>query len=394
MPDSIREVLQSIAGGEGPSRDLAAGAYRRARSMSRRRLAAVAVAVIAGLAMAGGATAVIVDRGRVEEPPPAVDPTAYVTPSAPDPSEALATDPVPDEDEDADVGTGGCEAAWSGWGSSNSMRHLDELPDGLVFEVHSEGTAAGPAFVRFDGEVPSTVMADGEFAVAPDGNRFTIGSAEDCAGSVATLGGETFEGLPVFTEQCRPSWSPDSDRVVLNLAGAETTGVYLLDVATGKATFEVPDDVGCSPRWSADGKFLVSADGSFAVRPDGSERVELRGAGSWVSDESFTGVSSISADLSRACLQYDDAPTAGPDFVQADRCDRYVDTATGDQLEPPVSKPNPQVVFLADGGAIWCHAMYDQIELTLVDAGGQVVDTRTLPGQSSGGTFLRGYYVS
>ncbi|MDA1360006.1 hypothetical protein O1R50_10245 [Glycomyces luteolus] len=383
MPDSIREVLQGIAGDDGPSRDLAAGAYRRARSIGRRRFAAVAVAVVAGLAMAGGATAAIVDRDGVEEPPPAIDPTdAATTPQevTPTGTEGHETCGVPD--------------GWTGWGPSDSMGDLDALPDGLVFEVRQDGASADPALVRFEGEEPSPVMGEGgEYYLAPDGSRFAVGGASECAGTLATLTGDKIDGVPVFTVQCFPSWSPDSDRVVLNMADAESTGTYLLDVATGAASSEVPEEVGCSPRWSADGEYLVSADGSVAMRPDGSGRVELEGAAAWNADEEFTGLSSVSADLSRACLQYDDAETAQPGHTQANRCDRFVDTATGDELELPVEADNPNVVFLANGWMIVCDDQYGQIVLSLVDTEGNVADTRTLPGQSSGGTILRGYYV-
>ncbi|MDN3239359.1 hypothetical protein [Glycomyces tritici] len=388
MPDSIREVLHGIAGDEGPSRDLAAGAYRRARTITRRRLAAVAITVVAGLAMAGGATASIIDRDRVETPP-VDDPTREAT--------GAPTDPETTPEEVAPTGeeTSGCEVPedWSGWGASESMGDLDTLPDGLVFEVRSDGMEAEPVFVRFEGEEPLQVLQDGEYAVAPDGNRFAVGSADECTGTLATLTGEKLDELPIFTVQCAPSWSPDSDRVVLNMADAASTGGYLLDVSTGEASFAVPDEVGCSPRWSADGEYLVNSRGEVAMRPDGSGRVELAGAAVWQEDAEFTGLSSISADLSRACLQYDDAETAEAGHTQASRCDRYVDTATGEELDLPVAAQNPNVVFLADGSMIVCDDQYGQIVLTLVDGDGNVADTRTLPGQSSGGTILRGYYT-
>lgn len=387
MPDSIREVLQGIADDEPePSRDLAAGAYRRARSIGRRRFATVAVAALTGLAMASAAAA-IVDRDRLDEQPPVDDPTVTDPATVPDDDEVTPTGEESENDE-----TCGVPDDWTGWGPSDSMGDMSSLPDAFVFEVRSDGASSDPTIVRFEGDEPSTVLQDGEYFVAPDGSRFAVGSADECTGTLASLIGDKIDGLPVFTAQCAPSWSPDSDRVVLNLADAESTGAYLLDVATGETSFEVPEEVGCSPRWSADGEYLASSDGAVAMRPDGSGRVELAGADSWNSESGFTGLSSISADLSRACLQFDDE-TAASGHVDANRCDRYVDTATGEELELPVDAEAPNVVFLADGSMIVCDDQYGQIVLTLVGADGETLDSKTLPGQSSGGTFLRGYFV-
>jgi hypothetical protein len=386
MPDSIREVLQGIAGDEGPSRDLAAGAYRRARTITRRRLAAVAITVVAGLAMAGGATASIIDRDRVETPP-LDDATRDATGAPTDP----ATTPGEVETTGDPASDCGVPEDWSGWGPSDSMTDLDALPDGLVFEVRSDGAEAEPVFVRFEGEEPVQVLQDGEYAVAPDGHRFAVGGADGCTGTLATLAGEKLDGLEIWAMYCKPSWSPDSDRVVLNRADPENTG-YLLDVATG-AVSAVPAEVGCSPRWTADGEFLVSVDGTVAMRPDGSGRVELAGSDAWLTEAGFAGLSSVAADLSRACLHFDDSEAGTSGHVEPTRCDRYVDTATGEELELPVDAENPNVVFLADGSSIWCDDRYGQIVLTLVDGDGGVADTRTLPGQSSGGTILRGYYT-
>ncbi|MFG3341549.1 hypothetical protein [Glycomyces sp. NPDC048151] len=389
MPDSIREVLQGIAEVEPPSRDLAAGAYRRARSIARRRVATIAFAVVAGLAMAGGTTAAIVDRDRAEELPPAVDPTVGAT----DPTTVPDDDPTAEDEATPTGAEAPCGLEWSGWAPSGSMTDLGTLPDGLVFEVRQDGASAEPTFVRFEGGEPQTVLQnDGEYFMAPDGSRFLVGSPDGCTGTVATLTGDKVDGVGVFTAQCKPSWSPDSDRVVLNEADASSTGGYLLDLSTGEAA-AVPEEVGCSPRWSGDGEFLVSSDGSVAMRPDGGDRVELAGAEVWNADEEFTGVSSVSADLSRACLQYDDAETAQAGHTQAHRCDRYVDTATGEVLDLPVEAQNPNVVFLADGSMIVCDDQYGQIVVTLADSDGKTMNAVQLPGQSSGGTILRGYYT-
>lgn len=388
MPDSIREVLQGIAGDEGPSRDLAAGAYRRARTIGRRRFSAVAVAVVAALAMAGGATASIIDRDRVE--PPVGDPTTGTT---------APTDPATTPQEATPTGAetdGECSGldGWSGWGPSASMGDLDQLPDALVFLVRQDDLDGLETLVRFDGQTPSNAI-DGEpgpgYAMAPDGDRFISSNGGTCDGTLETAGGERIDEVEVWTMYCKPSWSPDSDRVVLNRADPESTA-YLLDVATG-AVSDVPAAVGCSATWSPDGEFLVSADGAVAMRPDGSGRVELAGADAWTEAAGFVGVASISADLTRACLHFDDSEAAASGHVDAERCDRYVDTATGDELALPVEAQHPNVVFLADGSMIVCDDQYGQIVLTMVDAEGTVMDTRTLEGQGSGGTFLRGYYT-
>lgn len=386
MPDSIRELLQGIADDEpGPSRDLAAGAYKRARNIGRRRFATVAVSAVASLAMASAATAAIVNGNRTDETPPADDPTVTESPTDP---ETTA------EETDENASAVGCGAAddWSGWGASDSMADLDSLPETLVFEVRQDGASSNPALVQFDGTEPMTLIADGVYQLAPDGSRFTVGGPDACAGTIATFTGEKLDGLGIYTQFCKPSWSPDSDRVVLNDADPEKHAAYLLDVANGDVT-EVPEEVGCSPKWSADGEFLVSADGGVAMRPDGSGRVDLAGAASWTEDPEFTGVSSISADLSRACLQFDQDEGSDSGHVDTNRCDRYVDTETGDELDMPADAQNPNIVFLADGSMIVCDDQYGQIVLTLVDADGTVSDSRTLPGQSSGGTFLRGYFT-
>lgn len=390
MPDSIREVLQGIAGDEGPSRDLAAGAYRRARTITRRRLAAVAITVVAALAMAGGATAAIIDRDRVETPPVG-DPTGDATEAPTDP-ETTPSEVTPTGSEADDQCTG--LEGWSGWGPSDSMAALDALPERLVFLVRQDGHEAMETLVRFDGTTPSNAI-DAEpgpaFRMAPDGERFTTSNGGTCDGTLETVGGERVTELEVWTMYCEPSWSPDSNRVLLNRADPENTA-YLLDVATG-AVSEVAAEVGCSAKWSPDGQFLISADGRAAMRPDGSDRVELAGAAAWTGEPGFIGVSSVSADLSRACLHFEDSESAASSHLDATRCDRYVDTSTGEELEPPVDAENPNVVFLADGSSIWCDDRYGEIVLTLVDGGGNVLDSRTLPGQSSGGTLLRGYYT-
>jgi len=386
MPDSIRELLQGIAGDEpGPSQDLAAGAFKRARDITRRRYAAGAIGVVIALALAGMGTASLLNPD--EGPGPADDPTT----AAESPTDEDETDDQTDFSSEGCAGLGD----WTGWGSSNSAAELTELPTDLYFAVQQDGAESFPAIYRYEGDAAESLLDDPDdsYFMAPDGNRFAIGSPSGDCSSLATMTGDKVDDVGVYTMYCKPSWSPDSDRVVLNAADPELHAAYLVDFTTGELT-DVPEEVGCSPRWSADGEYLVSADGTVAMRPDGTGRTELAGAAAWTEDEEFTGLASVSADLSRACLQFDDAETAQSGHATANRCDRYVDTETGDELDLPVEVQNPQVVFLADGSMIVVDDQYGTIVVSLVGADGSVLDERELPAQGSGGSFLRGYFTA
>ncbi|MCC3764268.1 hypothetical protein K3N28_14480 [Glycomyces sp. TRM65418] len=395
MPDSIRELLQGIAGDESaPSGDLAAGAYRRARRIGRRRFMAAAIGATIGLTFASVTTAALVDPNGVEEAPPATGTTAVELPTGATTAEDVETAPTEEHSE----GEGCAPAAWNGWGSSNSMADMDALPKTLYFEVTgffevTEETDGPPVIIRSYGDESVAVLQGGPaYVLAPDGDRYAVPNEGVCAGALGTLSGEGTEVLGFSPQPCEPSWSPDSDRIVLNLPDEETDGAYLLDVATGE-TSGVPAEVDCSPRWSADGEYLVSSDGGVAMRPDGSGRVELEGAGAWTGEEGFVGLSSISADLSRACLEFADDTAAGRAPGPAVRCDRYVDTATGAELAFPVDVEKPQIVFLPEGSMIVCDDRHDAIALTLVDPVGVIRAERTLPRYGSGGTVLRGYFT-
>ncbi|WP_051704625.1 hypothetical protein [Glycomyces sp. NRRL B-16210] len=395
MPDSIRELLQGIAGDEpGPSADLAAGAFKRARTIGRRRMAAAVVGAVTALALASVGAAALIDPDAAPEPAPAVtsatdaSPTDVSSPS--EPVETTAESSAPETDS-TDHGCGSLDG-WDGWGASEASAPLQSLPEVLYFEVRDDGMDS-PSIVRFDDDGHEYVLDGNDgYALAPNGDRYATSAGGECAMFLATLGGTGAEvpELGTFGPRCEPYWSPDSNRVVLNApADDEGEGGFLLDVTTGES-FALPAEVGCSPRWSADGEYLVSADLSVAMRPDGSGRVALGGV--WTDAEDFTGLSAISADLGRACLQMDESPVP-PDPADANRCDLYVDLRTGVELELPVATQSAQVVFLEDGSMIVTDDQYGTVVVSLVGEDGTVLDERTLPGLSSGGTYLRGYHT-
>jgi hypothetical protein len=404
MPDSIRELLQGIAGDEPvPSGDLAAGAYRRARRIGRRRLAAAAVAAVTGLMLASATTAALVNANGVEEAPPAA-PTAFEEPTASEEStgHTAAPDEYESTPEASDVVAETCAGPvdWTGWGPSNSNADLDELPEALFFEVHDED-AMEQEIVRWDREVLTSTYSGGEYRLAPDGERYVLIGDGECDDTLGMLEGDSIEGLGLPTDECSPSWSPYSDQVVLNAPDAESAGGYLLDVATGESR-SLPAAVGCSPRWSADGSHLFSDDGGVGMALDGGQLFTLEGAEQWLAEPGFRGLSSISADLTRACLEF--GATADADEGEssaeltswdfgADRCDRYVDTATGAELELPVDSAITQVVFLPDGSKIVCGHHDDWVKVSLVDADETVQDVRSLPRVGSTEMMLRGYFT-
>lgn len=383
MPDSIRELLQGIAVGEaGPSQDLAAGARRRARRIGRRRFAAGAVAAVCGLVLAGVATVAAVGGGVAA--PPAGDPAA---------SQGVEDT----EAEKAPEGSCGMPDRWLGWDAPEAVSTtLEALPNVLYFEVYEEEESLS-SIHRFEGGKHTTVLDPAyDYTLAPNGERYTVVNGQECGGTVVSFAEADVLELAI-DEECPPSWSPDSNRVVLS--APEAGSGHLLDVSTGEIT-ELPGKFSCSPRWTPDGKYLVSGDGAYAARPDGSGEIVFESAEWWTGDLPFTGLSSISADLTRACFQYDDtdADTALPSRVEANRCDRYVDLTTGEELELPVETERAQVVFLADGSMIVVDdrsgtaEQADTILVSLFDPEGNTLGERSLEGFGpAAGVFLRGY---
>ncbi|MCD0444931.1 hypothetical protein LO763_15035 [Glycomyces sp. A-F 0318] len=391
MPDSIRALLQGIAEGEaGPSQDLAAGARRRARRIGQRRFAAGAIAAVCGLALAGLATAEMF--GGVEAAPPAGDPAASQgTPVA----ERTETEDAQEESCGSSDGWTG----WTGWDAPDAAPSLGALPEVLYFEVYrQEEEQLLSSIHRFEDEAHTTVLPPApDYALAPNGERYTVAYGEACDGALVSFNEAGTLELGIGGKDCPPSWSPDSNRVALNMPDGEGGDGYLLDVSTGEMS-ELSGKFSCSPRWTPDGEYLVSGDGVYAARPDGSGEVVLDGAASWTGDPGFTGLSSISADLTRACFHFELGDTAQSGRVEADRCDRYVDLTTGEELELPVETERAQVVFLADGSMIVVDHRYNAAEhahtilVSLFDPKGDVVEERSLESpDGSEGTFLRGY---
>lgn len=387
MPDSIRDLLQGIAGGEpAPSTDLAAGAYRRARRIARRRFAAAAIAAVTGLALASVTTAALVNADDFRDTPPAVEhpPSADTTPA---PTETTT---------EGEQSGGACNApvAWDGWGDSASIRPLERLPETLYFELRPEDGSVSPQIVRLVGEETSSPVIEDAYGhyLAPDGERYAVAN-DGCDGSLANVEeGVAIDGLGIFATYCEPVWSPDSNLVVLNRPDPANEDAYLMDTATGEV-IDLPIEVGCASRWSADGEYLVSADGGTAMRPDGTGAVALAGLGEWTQDPRFVGVSSISADLSLACLQFADAEGEVTGHAQAVRCDRFVDTGSGEELPLPIDVHDPQVVFLPDGSTIVSDDRVEEVEVSLLGPDGNVRDSRVFAEQSPGEVILRGYFT-
>lgn len=394
MPDSIREVLQGIAAdGSAPSKDLAAGAFKRARRIGRQRMAAVAALAVVALVAGGVGGVALANMNEPVDPPPAVDPTTEEEPTEPVET-TEEEDSFENEGEDEYWG-GECErppADWSGWGDSDSMRPMTELPEELYVFL---GTNQAPLrqVHRYDSDGHEYVLDNETMRVqiAPDGNRHL--TAMECGSPMGQLDAadEELERVSISTV-CLPSWSPDSNFITITTPSPDADDRYLLNVATGEQT-PLPEEVSCSPVWSADGEYLV--DFNVAMRPDGSGRVEFPAAATWSTEEELPGLSAVSADLSRACLEMYEAEYAASGHIFPTKCDKYVDTETGAVLELPVPTQGiVQVVFLADGGMIVADHVADRLEVTLVSAAGSVLDERVLDLDHWTSASLEGYYTN
>ncbi|GAB3231867.1 hypothetical protein GCM10027447_27290 [Glycomyces halotolerans] len=389
MSEPFGDVLRRRAAeGGGASAGLTEGALHRARRIGRRRLAAGTLGAVTGIALAGMAAAALVLPDEGTFVPPAGETTA--------PAEAPTTD------------GDGCGAmrpsewdehgfSWPGLEPSGSQAALEALPERLYFRVglmHPGPYTAlleGGAATSLDGGEPS-----GYYSVAPDGRRALLSGSEaegeSCGWSLVDLSEPDAAPVATFTVDwsCPPSWAPDSDRVVIT--EPESVGdpeSYVFDLVTGERV-PLPAGVGCSPLWTPDGRYLVGE--GAAVRPDGSERVELPGIAAWDDDPTVLGLGSVSADLSSACLHVDETAGDGRPF---DHCGRYVDTATGAELELPVEEETQDVVFLPDGAMLVAAMSEAGSTLYFVDAAGEVTEQRRLPWTASDIEWIRlvGYYT-
>lgn len=379
MPDSLRDLLrQRAAESGGPAAGLAEGSLRKARGIARRRFAAVAVGAAAGLAIAGMAAGSLILPD--DTAPPADGPTSAATD---EPDEDSTTD------ETADCGRPG--EGWSGWGDSDSIGPMTELPEALYVHFGWEGGPLTQTW-RYDDEGSDYVIESEGASIlgAPDGNRYLVMSLCGSWFQMLDESSPDLEDVGVDYMYCDPVWSPDSNSVVLTTPTPEYDDRYLLDLATGEQT-DLPEEVSCQPRWSGDGEYLVSSDGSVAMRPDGTGRTELTPAST--GEGQVASLSSISADLTRACFQIDDDEDAAAGHISARRCDRYVDTSTGDELSLPGGAEGSQVVFLADGAMIVSELTGEGVEISLFDGGGRLLDERVLDHRDARSAILTGYYT-
>ncbi|MEU6250652.1 hypothetical protein [Glycomyces sp. NPDC047010] len=385
MPESIRSLLHDIGDDHSePGGDLAAGAYRKARSISRKRIAAGAAGIAAALAIAGTGTAAWLDDGR--------DPD-----SGPGPAEGPTTDPddvgsYGDEDEEIRFGCGIRPQDWDDLGvefpdrgDSGTEQEMTELPYSLGYRVTNDDWMESTWRFGEDGEADGLDnQAEYVYHLAPDGNRvFAVDRTDSCGAAYMEIGYDTnfTDGFPFFSVepvQCEIAWSPDSDKLLFTEPTVyEDAKTYVLDVATGELTAvaESGDDLFCASEWAPDGEHLWA--GRTAVyNLDGSVAQELPGLEASLEDEQWLDTG-ISTDYGEAC--FDEYGEAEGDTVGR-YCDAYVDTATGEELELPVDGEDRQVVFLYDGSMlILTHGDGTAVQY-LVDPDGNVIDERQLPG--------------
>jgi hypothetical protein len=403
VPESIRTLLHDIGGeGPGPSRDLAAGALHRARSIGRRRFAAGAVGAVTALALAGAGTAGLINGRDAESTPPAGDPTTVVETGSPEYEVGL------------EIGCGVRPGEWEegGYsfparGESGSAAALEALPQALLFGLTdaAQGDRFTYRIVSGYGEEETTgldVESDFLYYPAPDGVRaLAVDRSDDCGAAYVELNDAAYEGGDEFafaTEQvisvepvhCPISWSPDSNKVLFHEPiGFEDPKGYMLDVRTGELT-ELPETLGCGAVWLPDGEFVW--DGRSAVmRPDGSDAMELPGlADHVIGGDDMWWPTGVSAGGGEVCAQ-DYREEEGD--VDPWTCDYYVDTETGDELELPVEGDSQQVVFLADGSLIELVDEGGARTAYLVDPAGAVVEERPLGGGLVGELELLSYLI-
>ncbi|WP_026922183.1 hypothetical protein [Glycomyces arizonensis] len=384
MSETFRDLLRRRAADAGGAPGgLTEGALSKAEAIGRRRLAAAAAGAVCGMAIAGVAVAALIAPDGSAPAPPAVERTTIDAPTPDEPTPAEPTGAMP---EAPDCG-GMRPSEWDERGFTwpdlepSETPVPEAIPQRLYFlvgEMHSPYTAL------LEGDVVTSLNGgegDALLEPAPNGERALISgtgaSGSWCEWSYADLTEPDAEPLAAFTAdpECPPSWSPDSNRVVIaEPASTEDAESYVFDLTTGER-LPLPEGVGCSPVWTPDGQYLVG-EGS-AVRPDGSGRIDLPGLARWTRDPDVRGLESVSADLSRACLFIQEKDNA--DIRSFDRCGKYIDTATGDELELPVDEAIGQVVFLPDGSMLVTGMTGASATLYLVDEAGDVADQRPLP---------------
>jgi hypothetical protein len=373
VPESIRSLLHDIADdGSEPTRDLAAGAYKRARGIARRRFAVGAVSVVTALALGGAGTAGLLDRESNPGPSPA-DPTSEDTDTS-----------AEETDESA-----GCNVGVADWeeleyqfparGESEANRTLTEIPDETLFRGLDE--TGGPATVMISGGEPSVLdVGDYLYYPAPDGNRtMAVEKSDWCSGVYLELHDTGFEAQPVFSFSptgCPITWSPDSNRVLFTeYAGTADAKSYVLDVSTGELT-DLPADLYCTAKWLPDSEHLWDNQGTV-MRYDGTEPVDVPVVGDG-DEAAYLIASGMSADMGEACAHLTEGDSPGW------RCDRYYDMETGDEIDlPVVGGPSDdemrQVEFLEDGSMLILRQTASTATLYLVGPDGELADELELP---------------
>lgn len=376
MPESIRSLLHDIADdGSEPTRDLAAGAYRRARGIARRRFAIGAVSVVTALALGGAGTAGLLDRDRVPSP---ADPTT---------TEATPDDPETSEETDEGAGCNVGVADWEGLGyefpargESEADRTLTEIPDEIL--LRGEGETGEPATLAVRGGEPSLLDDAGDYLYypAPDGNRtLAVNKSDWCSGAYFELNDAEFEAQPVFSfsvTACPITWSPDSNRVLFTEAGGTADEQsYVLDVSTGEVT-ELPEELYCTAKWLPDSEHLWDNQGTV-MHYDGTA-LDTVPVITQASEFEYLIASGMSADRGESCLHQTEGDSPGW------RCDRYFDMETGDEIDLPVvggrdDGATRQVEFLEDGSMLILEQTASAATLYLVGPDGELADELELP---------------
>jgi Tol biopolymer transport system component len=174
-------------------------------------------------------------------------------------------------------------------------------------------------------------------------------------------------------------WSPDSDKLLFTEPTVfEDARTYVLNVSTGELTelSQAQGDAFCSGEWLADSERIWS--GRTAIlNLDGTVAQELPALEESLETENWLDAG-ISADGGKACFE----EAQGDGWGRF--CDVYVDTATGQELTLPVDGENRQVTFLYDGTMLILSHADGVATQSLVDAEGNVVDQRDLPGDFAG----------
>ncbi|PRY58413.1 hypothetical protein [Glycomyces artemisiae] len=381
MPESIRSLLHDIGDDHAePERDLAAGAYRKARSMTRKRIAAGAATVAAALAIAGTGTAAWLGDEHDPGPGPAEQSTTE------SPEEVTTSEGEPDEGSNCTVSVkdwDDLDFTFPARGDSGTAGPLTALPDGMLFRGY-DAEAGEATYLVSDGGATVLDAGDYLYEPAPDGDRSVwIDRASTCGGVYAELGDSDLEALPVFsmdTVACPITWSPDSNRVIFTETGPEegaTTGFhsYVLDVSTGELT-DLPEELYCTAKWLPDGEHLWDDQGTV-MRYDGTEPVDVPELGEG-DNAMYYIASGMSADMGEACVHQTEGDSHGW------RCDKYFDMETGEEIDLPVvggftQGETRQVEFLEDGSMLILNQTPTAATVYLVGPGGELVDEMALP---------------